>query len=195
LYRFDSIIPLKGNADYDASEFTTLGLKQSLVKMTTIKEQDLIKSNKKITFNDIIKSNEQGHDLPLYNNKREKGLYKTFEDFKLNAISVNDYEFKKGQMGDIIFIKENGNEFPMRSIWGFCDGKDLYINSGDKYSKLIQSGYNFYFSGTKGLQRNSEHIFLRSSALNYATDTGLKKITFDISIRYYQLDMENGAIY
>ena len=106
-----------------------------------------------------------------------------------------EYELKRGEMGDMLFIKEDGKEYPFRKAWGFCDGSDLYINSGDKYSKLIKRQNTFYFTGIKGLARQTNVDLLSSSFFNLATNTGRKYTTFSKKETYYKVDMETGEVY
>ena len=196
LYRFDSIIPLRGDLERYAEEFISIGLRASLVKLFTLEASNALFSKNKILLGDILRVNKREHDLPVYSViNHKKGIYKTFEDFKKNTISPIDFELREGRMGDILYVKENGNEYPLRNAWGFCDGEADYINSGNKYSQLVRSGYNFYFSGIKAISRKTEHVFTESSLFNYATDTGIKRTSFSIDMRYLQLDMKNGMVY
>jgi len=196
LYRFDSIIAcpvkFKNMEDY----FITSALRTSLNKLFTINLDAAVLSRNKIQMGDIIRVNNQRYDFPVYNsNHYKKGVYKTFEEFKMNMPSLPDFEFKRGAMGDIIYITDNNVTYPSREVWGYCDGENIYINSGDKYSKLVRAGNYFYFEGIKSISRKTKHDFWKSSAFNYATDTGLKSTTFTKETRYYQVDMEDGEVY
>ena len=156
LYRFDSIITLKQNLRRNADNYIVEVLKSSLAKLFTLNLDAALLSKKKITFNDILQVNNQTHNLPVYiSTINRKGVYKTFDEFKMNAPSIDIFTFKKGKMGDILYVKENSSEYPVRDVWGYCDGKDFFINSGDKYSKLVRSGYSFYFEGIKAIKRKS----------------------------------------
>ena len=199
LYRFDSIIILKERLRSYAHEYISSALQVSLVKLFSINLDAALYSKNKILLSDIIRVNRQGHDLPVYiNTKKQKGVYTTFNEFKMNAPSLADYEFRRGKMGDILYVKENGSESPVRNVWGYCDGENFFINSGDKYSQLISTGYSFYFQGIKAITRKAKHIWMQSLALNglnYATDTGPKETAFKKKLKYYQVDMETGEVY
>lgn len=200
LYRFDSIITLKQRLRNNADDYVSTALKLSLSKLFTLNLNEALLSKKKITLNDILRVNRQTHDLPIYTSSiNKKGVYKTFAEFKMNNPSIEIFEFRKGKMGDILYVKENGTEYPTRSVWGYCDGNNLYINSGDKYSKLVRSGYTFYFEGIKAISRTSS-----SSNYNYPTydpNFGIQpgrtasQTKFTKEIRYYQVDMETGKVY
>ena len=196
LYRFDSVIVLKERLRSNAHDYISTALQTSLVKLFAINLDAALYSKNKILLSDIIRVNRHGHDLPIYiSTKKQKGVYATFNEFKMNAPSLADYEFRKGKMGDILYIKENSSEYPARNVWGYCDGENFFINSGDKYSRLVRTGYSFYFQGIKAITRKAVHKWLQSSGLNYATDTGPKKTTFKKKLKYYQVDMETGEAY
>ena len=208
IYRFDSIIhfeDLNRYPDKWIAAYITETLKLSLKKLLTINIDSISLLKQKILISDIKRVNQQGYDLPVYSAvDLKKGVYKTFEDFKINRISFPDFEFRKGKLGDIIYIKENNTEYPMHNIWGFCDGKDFYINSCDKYSKLIRTGNTFYFQGIKTLTQGGGYKYQRPEpAVSSTYDTGnniayatdLRTSDYEVTLKYYQLDMENGKIY
>ncbi len=196
LYRYDSIIPLKGGVERHGEAFISIGLKSSLEQLCNMSRERVLLTGKKISMSDILVVNRQGFDLPVYTDTTlKRGVYKTFRDFKMNTISWPDFVFKEGKMADVLYVQENGTESSLRFAWGYCDGKNYFINSGDKYSMLIRSGYNFYFAGIKGVFKGTKHMMLLSSGMNYATDTGPKNNVYEVDVNYYQLDMENGNVY
>ena len=125
----------------------------------------------------------------------KKGVYKNFEEFKMNSPSLTDYDLRVGKLGDILYVKENGLEYPERKAWGFCNGTDIFINSADKYSKLIRRGNTFYFLGIKGIIRKTKHDLTRASIFNLATNSGVKYISYSKISKYYKVDMETGEVY
>ena len=201
LYRFDSIIILQENLRRNADEYVSTALKASLVKLFTINLDHALLSKNKILFKDIIRSNTQAHNFPVYTSSlSKKGVYKTFNEFKMNEPSLTDFEFRKGKMGDILYVKEDGNEYPARKVWGFCDGENFFINSGDKYSKLVRSGYSFYFEGIKAITRKSSSSNINLPIYDpitggYFSSNSPQETKFKKEIRYYQVDMETGEVY
>ena len=97
-------------------------------------------------------------------------------------------------MGDILFVKEGAQEYPTRNVWGYCDGSSIFINSGDKYSKLIRQANTFYFYGIKEIARRSKIRFMKASPLNYAANSGEKKSVYKKNLKYLLLDMESGEV-
>ncbi|MFT3911257.1 MAG: hypothetical protein QM737_17685 [Ferruginibacter sp.] len=205
LYRFDSIIPLVGGTSRYAEAFISIGLRSSLVKLFTCTQDSSLLSKKRYSWADIERVNKKISRFPvLTNDEHQKGVYKTFNDFKLNIVSWTDFEMRKGKMGDIIYIKENNKEYPQQDVWGYCDGKDFYINSAHKFSKLIRTGDTYYFQGIKSLSPKDNFIGnpfseLAAGASVPASDgvSGgtINPAEYDIVLKYYQLDMENGKTY
>ncbi|MEO6668799.1 MAG: hypothetical protein ABIN36_04945 [Ferruginibacter sp.] len=200
LYRFDSIVPFKGHPDKDAPDYLSVTLKMALDKLFYYSVNDL-QLKRRIRLSDIIKANKPVYDLPVYNNQvHQRGVYKTFEDFKMNNTSYPDFVLNTASKSDILYVKENGSEVPLRSAWGYCDGLSYYINSGDKYSQLIPTGNTFYFQGLKSLSNYT--IYVPANGLLVPGLSPLpipvmtkRYIKNDKILKYYQLDMENGKVY
>ncbi len=73
--------------------------------------------------------------------------------------------------------------------------KDIFINSGDKYSKLVKRENTFYFFGVKGMTQKTKNDFWTSSTLNYISGNGPKKTVYKLDLKYYQIDMDTGEVY
>ncbi len=196
LYRFDSIISLKGNLYRNADDLISMALKLSLDKLSTFNLDAVLSSNKKISINDIIRVNNQKYNFPIYTcSEYKKGVYKNFDEFKMNTPSLVDFDFMKGELGDILNIKEDNKIYVARDVWGFCDGKNLYINSSDKYSKLVRTGYSFYFIGMKALRKRAFIDPLKMTGLGFVNNTNERITKYDLNKQYYQVDMETGEVY
>ncbi len=199
LYRFDSIVPFKGHPDKDAPDYFSITLKLSLEKLFSIDPSKDLLSKRHILLTDILKANKLVYDLPVYGNTEyKKGVYKTFEDFKMNKTCYPDFELRTASKSDILYVKENGNEFPVRAVWGYCDGQDIYINSGDLYSKLIPIGNTFYFNGIKSLSNYSVirpmgHLII--PGVLPMPIMGEQHVYDEKILKYYQVDMDNGLVY
>lgn len=97
------------------------------------------------------------------NTTLKKGMYKTFEEFRTNSPSISlDYEIKPVHLimetflyNDIVYQLgiDNDKAKEIGDIWGFCDGKDVYINMlfklmslkkvfkpGSQFDKIINLG-------------------------------------------------------
>ncbi len=74
-----------------------------------------------------------------------KGIYKTFEEFKYNKPSIVDnYTFD----GKHLWLTDQGaqklKKIKKKEIWGFSDGARVYI-SWHKYDEILEKGRYCYF--------------------------------------------------
>ena len=196
LYKYDSVLNIEGKLPDDAPMFLTDAFSSALSKLFTLNLEHIPESARKLTLEDIIARSNKETQIPiLIETGFKKGVYKSFEEFKMNAPSVSEFEYRKGKMGDVLYVKEGGNEFPDRTAWGFCDGKNIFINSSDIFSELIRDGNTFYFKGVKSITKKARHNPLKASMFNLATNTGEKHSVYSVDGKYYQIDMETGEIY
>lgn len=196
LYRFDSLLVFDEKLYDHAGEFITNALEASLNKLYGLNIDIALARSRKISAADILNKIRLSYNQPVLNDVvYKKGIYASFNEFKTNNPSITDYEFKKGQLGDILYVKKDGLEYPERTAWGFCDGKNIYINSGDKFSQLIRVGNTFDFKGIKSITKLVTRNILKTSLLNLATNTGERITNFNARLKYFQVDMETGDVY
>jgi hypothetical protein len=196
LYRFDSVLAFTEKLPQYAGYLATETLKKSLEKLFTLNLDNINRKKIKLNFEEITSNNGKNAGLPILKDTIfKKGVYKNFEEFKMNSPSLNDYELRKGKLGDILYVKENGKEYPERKAWGFSDGTNIFINSADKYSKLIKRENTFYFAGIKGITRTTKHDLTRATVFTLATNSGVKYISYRKKTKYYTVDMETGEVY
>jgi hypothetical protein len=204
LYRVDSVFTFKERLnDYrgtrfvdNAALFVVSALKSSLQKLVDFNLDEIIVKRRKLSLGDMQQKYLQRSSITVLKSvDLKKGTYKNFEEFKLNTPSISNYELRKGSVGDILYVKEGDSEYPTRDAWGFCDGKDIFINSGDKYSKLVRRENTFYFFGVKGMTQKTKNDFWTSSTLNYVSGNGPKKTVYKLDLKYYQVDMDTGEVY
>ena len=204
LYRIDSVFTFKDLLyDYAGIRFVdngpiflTITLRSSLDKLYGVQPEEITRKRRKLTFAEIQQEYSRKKDMPLLHaSVLNRGVYASYDEFKNNAPSLKEYELKSGSMGDILFVKEGAQEYPTRNVWGYCDGSSIFINSGDKYSKLIRQANTFYFYGIKEIARRSKIRFMKASPLNYAANSGEKKSVYKKNLKYVMLDMESGEVY
>jgi hypothetical protein len=196
LYRYDSLKTIDGSLPNDASQFIADGFTAALSKLFTLDLSFVPGHVRKLSRSDILERNSKENQLPILAAVQyKKGAYKDFDEFKLNSPSIFEFEYKEGKMGDFLYVKEGDKEYPDRTVWGFCDGRNLFINSGDMFAELIKEGNTFYFSGVKSLTRKTRHNLLKASTFNLITNTGEKKTVYTVDNKYYQVDMETGEVY
>ncbi len=75
----------------------------------------------------------------------QKGIYKTFEEFKYNNPSIRDkFTFDKKNLW--VTDKKTGKQRKIRKseIWGFSDGTKIFV-SWRKYNEILEKGRYCYF--------------------------------------------------
>lgn len=201
LYRFDSILTFTEKLPQFAGAFITETLKHSFDKLFSLNWANVLRKKTTLSFEEIVLNNKQNTTLPVLTDTIfKRGVYRNFEEFKMNAPSLTEYELRRGKFGDILYVKEKGIEYPERNAWGFCNGTDLFINSTDKYSKLIKQQHSFYFAGIKGITKKTKrttptvHV-LAATPLFFYPDFGHKYISHEKILKYYMVDMETGEVY
>jgi hypothetical protein len=96
----------------------------------------------------------------------QKGAYNSFEEFKNNKPSDQRFELRKDKLADMLYIDNGaGGMTPTRDAWGYCDGKRIFIKSGENYFPLVLYGHSFYFLGSTEIARFSQ----RNGQTSYRT--------------------------
>ncbi|HUS03062.1 MAG TPA: hypothetical protein VMY77_15095 [Chitinophagaceae bacterium] len=199
LYRFDSIFSGTINIKDYSKEYLHNALTISIEKLIAADLNNLSSARKKMTLQDIIAYNTKQFNIPVLNtNVYKKGVYKTFAEFKMNTPSFNNYEIKEDKLTETLFIKDGKGEYPVRDVWGFCDGNNLYIKSSDNYFELTKKQNTFICFAAKDLSR-SRHVkagnIIMFGVLGGGMGKGNKKVSYKINRKLYALDMETGEIY
>jgi hypothetical protein len=191
MFKIDSIFTYNKSLSRYAGFYFTESLKQSLQRLFRIDFNEVLNKGRKLSSAELEAYNRKGLAAQILNTRNyKKGVYKSFAEFKANTPSISEYELRSGAMGDVLYVKENGSEYPMRSAWGFSDGTRLYINSCDKYWRLIRKQNTFYFAGIKGIEREAEVDLLQPQ-----TGPLLTRTVFSTTTKYYQVDMATGEVY
>jgi hypothetical protein len=86
-------------------------------------------------------------------NKFSKGIYKTFADFRDNTPDNNtefSIDYDKGatsiESATAVWLR---NDLPFQGIWGFSDGKQVFINGLNKFYPLVKERDDFTVMLTK----------------------------------------------
>jgi len=127
--------------------------------------------------------------------KKKKGLYKDFNEFKRNSPYDTSTQFElkmpnKNPERYTLFRLLNGENTKIKNgIWGFCDGKDVYvcvssICPGNWFVKIYEFGYYCIFTE----QLKSSGGGLVGALIQQQANKGKKY--FEI----YVVDFSNGEI-
>jgi len=102
---------------------------------------------RRLSLQDILEFNRTRFSLPIIGNSPlAPGVYASFEEFRNNAPSIREYEVKTVNNAHAIYIKEPGGSayYYSRAIWGYCDGRSVYIMRGGLLRRTWKEENAFY---------------------------------------------------
>jgi hypothetical protein len=111
----------------------------------------------------INKYNERFNLPILKNNTYQPGVYLTFSEFKNNKPSVTNYKAKTTSKLNLSAMQTTkstalfdsfGNIINSLEIFGYCDGKQLWISFGNFYFPFVRidNGFEFYVTLTSNVR-------------------------------------------
>jgi len=196
LYRFDSIVPGIGKLSAKAGEFISLALAASLKPLFAKDLTAITAKSKKLSLQDILTYNQKNKNaLILEATGYRKGVYASFEEFRSNKPGITDYDLVEDKLSDALFVKKGGAEYAFRDAWGYSDGKDIFVNSSNKFSQLVRIGNTFYFKGLKKISGVSIDPTTGIPTLIFTGGPKVGKTVYTADYKYYQVDMETGDVY
>ncbi len=200
MYRFDTTITGDRNIRKDAHQYFLSGISASIRKATVLNHDAIINKNKKLTLEEIQEFNNKQADLPIFKTPVQKGIFLSFDDFKNNKISIDQFIVENDSKGDFLYIKdEKGNETLFTDLWGYFDRNDFFIYSANNFFELYRSGHSFIMYGAKDyiksrvLRLNFRLIDAINPNSNYSK--GHTRAKYDLVKVLMQLDMLTGELY
>ncbi len=157
-----------------------------------------VKATRLISFKQIDDYNRKEFDLPILKaSSLKKGVYLTLEEFQKNQPTYQSFTMQDGRLGDMISIVDaEGKEYPVRDVWGYCDGKFSYIKMADNYYTLYPAHNAFNLMGAKEVtskKRLKVEAFLAFGLLAPRTKDNMKTV-FKLVLKPLQLDVANGEV-
>lgn len=140
----------------------------------------------------------------IQNTSLKKGVYKTKNEFLNNNPSINDYEFRKDKKTNILYTKNENNEWlPIRNAFGFCDGSIIWININAVFHPLIKQGNTFELIADANLIREkvNKRVFYIQGHMGLSIGLNTISLLANYSDRYYmgksvfQLNLDDGEFY
>ncbi|OJY86296.1 MAG: hypothetical protein BGP13_05885 [Sphingobacteriales bacterium 40-81] len=205
LYRLDSTITGDKNIHRDADLYIEDALTLSLSKLRLFTESKIEQITKRYTLSQVEQYNKERFNIAILNDSLQKGIYLTFDELRNNKPSVKEFVVKAGEKNDDIYIKNAlGKEILIRELYGYSDGKNIFISSAGSFFRLYRSGNTFNFYGAKLLKKVRDFrlgetaaaalVFGGAPAL-IPYNTTKPGYNFKLTHNPYQLDMETGDIY
>ena len=204
LHRFDSIILHSyKKIELIDEELVKKALTAAIVSLSKSNYSSKLKNSKSFRKEEIDSFYKKAAEIkimqePVY----QKGVYRTYTEFVNNSPSIKNFEIRKSSIAHTLYVKDdNGEEYPIRKIWGFSDGERLFIKSNDAYFLLEKHNNSFYAWASKRLSKRynlftpgaigAGLIFLGTGMMLSAQDT--KQNVMELKL--YQLDQDSGTLY
>jgi len=202
MYRYDSVISKALTISEYGSQYIALAFQLAMGKLAQMDSRVPVIMNKtKFSLAEIKLHIQNDYNVPaLRDTAFRQGVYMSFNEFKNNNPSKADFELKKDRLADIVYIKQqDGTDYVARNIWGYCDGKNVYVASADNFFLLQRIANAFYIFGAKSPKRNESRN--NASAGSYNTTPGAptpfqyNSIRTAIQLEPFQLDWSTGKLY
>ena len=216
LYRFDSL-QIAGKNTHTLMGKDLSGMLEELADSATLLLAQKGGEGRKISQAAILEFNQSRLDLSISKDTPlVKGVYRSFEEFKNNTPSTIDCEIKREKGNNFLYLKEtDGHQYYTHSVWGYCDGKAVYIMNNGTLEPAWREGKAWYFfgqvrldprkQGTPGLVGPIEGSAMNSSvgiAGNLILSTLPGNIRNaddpyrrDSHIHIFTVDMDTGKLY
>jgi hypothetical protein len=198
-YRFDTAATAFLNMkEFSETHMSTI-VHTSLRRLEEIDPAAHIKNKRKISLEQLTKYYAQRWDKPILKQTQfERGVYLSFAEFLNNKPSIRDFVVKKDKLADVIYIpvagRAGGELTAAREVWGYCDGKNLFIKSGENYFLLVRRQNTYYFMGSKELVKWQDDYYdydpVYGASRSTTAGVYLRNRLFPM-----KLDMEKGTIY
>jgi len=120
LYKIDSIVVADLKIAGNEKIYLSHGIEVLLAKIRD-KDRGQIRHGKTSFSLETIKNHLAAmYDYPILSSSvLKKGVYKTFEEFRNNEPSINNFEVKKDLKTDALYMVDlNGNQSLLRDCWG-----------------------------------------------------------------------------
>jgi hypothetical protein len=207
LYRFkEDYISNKKDPNESMNEILSEAIDAAFVKLTETDKTDLNIGAKVISAEMIETVNQQAFHLPiLLTDTFTKGAYQNFEEFKNNRPSITDYKIEKTKVSSKLIVEKDGQAFPAKNIWGFCDGERIFIQCNSNFFQLVKQENSFFTMAAKhysSKKRLKPGILAAEIALIIILPAGTDVPSNHMEVnRYYQnlnphfLNMETGELY
>jgi hypothetical protein len=131
-----------------------------------------------------------------------RGVYASFEEFRNNAPSIQNFEIKMEGSNMLLYIRESSSKsYYSHDAWGYCDGKDIFIMRDGLLRFAWKEGKAFYFSSSVTTRSDGKPMTIPASgAVPLGVFVPGAVITSNMNLssrsRYiYTIDMDTGSIY
>ncbi|HET6255387.1 MAG TPA: hypothetical protein VFE32_15005 [Puia sp.] len=155
LLRIDTLEPTRNviynarTATYNGWEKDLAGMLRDLVENAALATRHKENSNHWISRDDIRRFNQSRFDIPIFDSTTLiRGVYTGFEEFRNNAPSIHDFEVRPDNGHLALYLRNgDGTSYYTHNVWGYCNGKQVFIMRDGLLHLLRKDGRSFYFYG------------------------------------------------
>jgi hypothetical protein len=155
LLRIDTLEPTKSvtynarSATYNGWEKDLAGMLRDLAENAAIAANHKGTSGRWINGEDIRRFNRSRFDIPIFDSSTLiRGVYTGFQEFRNNAPSIHDFEVRPDNGHLALYLRNgDGTSYYTHDVWGFCNGKQVFIMQDGLLHLLRKDGNSFYFYG------------------------------------------------
>jgi hypothetical protein len=129
-----------------------------------------------------------------------KGVYANVEEFRNNAPSILRYEVSKDPKSnlELQIPDENGQLYFTHTVWGFCDGKQVYVMMDGNVFPVFCVHHQFYVLGSKEYRNPKVNVpMFIPLGIGYSVFLGgVNSIADNVSraLRLFRLDVQSGEV-
>ncbi len=155
LLRIDTLEPTR-SVIYNSRTASYMGWEKDLAAMLReLAENAALAANRKensnhwISREDIRRFNLSRFDIPIFDSGAlTRGVYTSFEEFRNNAPSIHDFEVRPDNGHLALYLRNgDGTSYYTHNVWGYCNGKEVFIMRDGLLHLLRKDGNSFYFYG------------------------------------------------
>ncbi len=202
LYKYDTVIAIKGRIYAVADEVISTGLNNAMARLTEMDEKvDMIIKKRRFSLDDILAHAQEPYRVAIMSDSALRaGVYMSFDEFKNNSPSEKHYRLKKEKLSDNIYVAlPGGEEQIVKNAWGYCDGKYIYIRSANNFYVLQRLGNAFYVFGSNELVKTADHYSHAAlggpSIGGTVNGSSVQSGQFVPVLKAFYLDWETGVLY
>jgi hypothetical protein len=155
VFRYDTLATRKGRNN-GFSEFSDLEMEYDLSNLfndladsASLVAGHKAGNNREVSRDQIREFNRSRFSIPMDSETvYAPGVYASFEEFRNNTPSIQDFEIKTEGRDILLYIKgATGSSYYSHDAWGYSDGKSLYIMKGGILWPAWKEGRAIYFYG------------------------------------------------
>jgi len=205
LKRFDTMIQGSYNVVREYPALVSDVLKFSLESISRVNAESTYTLGKKLSIGDVQQFSDSHLNYPILQTRYfKKGVYTSYEEFKNNAPSIQDYRIQTTTEAHTLYVKDpKGEEYSLRTAWGFCDGENIYVRSAGLYFRLYYYKNNFYTNAIVRFSRKKRNNWpdllpppsqdFLGNAMIRTYESIPPKLMMEAKI--VQLDLSTGTLY